>query len=115
MKKFLVQYLAPASVIDDWKKKPDAERKPAEEKMMKDWQAWMGSHSKLFSDPGAGVGKTKRVTSGGVADARNDIMLYAIAEAESHEAAANAFRDHPHLGIPQASIEIMEINPMHGG
>lgn len=39
-------------------------------------------------------------------------MLYSIVEAESHEAAAQAFENHPHLQIPQASIEIMEISPI---
>ena len=114
MKKFLVTYLAPASVIDEWKKTDAKQRKEAEEKMQADWQKWMGAHSKIFADKGAGVGKTKRVTSQGTKDARNDIMLYAIVDAESHAAAAKQFEGHPHLQIPQASIEVMEINPMHG-
>jgi hypothetical protein len=114
MKKFLVTYLAPASVIDDWKKTEPKQRKEAEEKMQADWRKWMGDHMKMFADKGAGVGKTKRVTSKGTADARNDIMLYAIVEAESHEAATKTFEGHPHLQIPQASIEVMEINPLHG-
>ena len=59
-------------------------------------------------------GKTKRVTSGGVSDTKNDIVLYSIIEAESHEAAAKLFEDHPHLQIPQSSIEVMEIRPMGG-
>jgi hypothetical protein len=59
-------------------------------------------------------GKTKRVTSNGVADTRNDIILYSVVEAESHEAAARAFENHPHLQIPQSSVEIMEIRPMGG-
>jgi hypothetical protein len=42
------------------------------------------------------------------------MMLYAIVEAESHEAAAKTFEGHPHLQIPQASIEVMEISPLHG-
>ena len=112
MKKFLITYLAPASVIDDWKKTEPAKRKQAEEKMQAEWKKWMGDHSKMLADPGAGVGKTKRVTAQGTADARNDLMLYAIVEAESHDEAANAFKDHPHLQIPQASIEVMEINPL---
>jgi hypothetical protein len=41
-------------------------------------------------------------------------MLYSIVEAESHEAAAKIFENHPHLGIPQASIEVMEANPLSG-
>lgn len=41
-------------------------------------------------------------------------MLYAFAEAESHEAAARMFAQHPHLQIPNASIEVMEVRPMTG-
>ena len=114
MKKFLVTYLAPASVIDDWKKTEPKQRKEAEEKMQSEWKKWMGEHMSMFADKGAGVGKTKRVTAQGTNDARNDIMLYGIVDAESHEAAAKTFEGHPHLQIPQASIEIMEINPLHG-
>src|SRR5664279_2540158 len=97
MKKFLVTYLAPPSVIDDWKKTPPEQRKEAEEKMQGDWKKWMGDHSTMFVDRGAGVGKTKRVTANGAADARNDIMLYAIVEADSQESAAKSFEGHPHL------------------
>jgi hypothetical protein len=61
---------------------------------------------------GTGVGKTKRVTAGHE-DARNDIMLYAIVDAESHDA-PQSIESHPHLQIPQASIEVMEINPLPG-
>jgi hypothetical protein len=82
--------------------------------MQGEWRTWMGSHSGVFADMGAGVGKTKRVTTQGTSDTKNDIMLYAIVEADSHEAAAKMFEGHPHLGIPEASIEIMEINPLPG-
>jgi len=58
------------------------------------------------------VGKTKVVSSTGVEDSRNGLMLYSIVEAESHEAAAKAFEGHPHFGIPGATIEIMAIRPM---
>jgi hypothetical protein len=73
----------------------------------------MSAHSAMILSTDAG-GKTKRVTSGGVSDTRNDIVLYSIIEAESHEAAAKLFEDHPHLQIPQSSIEVMEIRPMGG-
>ncbi len=114
MKKFLVLYLAPASVIDAWKKTAPETRKPAEEKMQREWKQWMGDHAKMFADMGAGVGKTMRVDAKGSSDARNDIMLYGIVEAESHEAATQAFVDHPHLQIPEATIEVMAINPLQG-
>jgi hypothetical protein len=114
MKRFLVTYLAPNSVIDDWKKTDPEKRKAAEEKMQSDWKKWMSNHANIFVDKGAGVGKTRRVTEHGSADGRNDIMLYAIVEAESHETASKIFEDHPHLGIPSSSIEIMEIHPLSG-
>ena len=114
MKAFLVTYLAPASVIDDWKKTEPEKRKGAEEKMQADWKKWMSDHTTMFVDKGAGVGKTKRVTAQGTSDTKNDIMLYAIVEAESHQAAAKTFEGHPHLQIPQSSIEVMEINPLPG-
>jgi hypothetical protein len=114
MKRFLVTYLAPASVIDDWKKTDPETRKAAEEKMQGEWRKWMTDHATMFVDKGAGVGKTKRVTAQGMSDTRNDIMLYAIVDAESHEAAARAFEGHPHLQIPQSSIEVMEIHSLSG-
>jgi len=114
MKRFLVTYLAPASVIDDWKKTDPEKRRAGEEKMQNDWKKWMSDHHDIFVDKGAGVGKTRRVTANGSAAGRNDIMLYAIAEAETHEAASKMFEDHPHLGIPSSSIEIMEVHPLPG-
>ena len=114
MKKFFVLYLAPASVIDAWKKTDPETRKPAEEKMQREWKQWVSDHAKMFVDMGAGVGKTMRVDAKGASDSRNDIMLYSIVEAESHEAAAKAFVGHPHFQIPESSIEIMAINPMQG-
>ncbi len=114
MKKFLVLYLAPLSVLEDWKKTPPEQRKVAEEKMQREWKKWTSDHAKIFADMGAGAGKTKCVNAQGTSDTKNDIMLYAIVEADSHEAAAKSFEGHPHLQIPEASIEIMELHSLPG-
>jgi hypothetical protein len=53
MKKFLITYLAPASVIDDWKKTEPGKRKAAEEKMQGEWKKWKSDHAKIFVDNGA--------------------------------------------------------------
>jgi len=113
MKKFLVLYLVPSSVIQEWMQTAPDVRKVAEEKMRGEWNLWMASHAKMITDTGAG-GKTKQVSTGGVSDTKNDIMLYSFVEAESHEAAAEAFENHPHLQIPQSSIEVMEVRSMTG-
>jgi hypothetical protein len=111
MSKFLAMYLIPNTVMDDWMKTDPETRKAQEQKMGADWMAWANAHKNLVTSTEA-AGKTKRVTSNGIADARNELMLYSIVEADSHEAAVKAFKDHPHLQIPQASIEVMPVRPM---
>ena len=112
-KKFLVLYLIPVSVMEEWSGTEPSEKKAAEEKLKGEWNQWMSAHSAMILSTDAG-GKTKRVTSSGVSDTKNDIVLYSVVEAESHEAAAKSFENHPHLQIPQSSIEVMEIRPMGG-
>jgi len=111
LKKFLVLYLVPADVMADWAKTDPAIRKAAEEKMQADWQRWMGEHAKMISVTQA-AGNTKAVTAAGIADVKNQIMLYSVVEADSHESAARAFAQHPHLTIPKSSIEVMEVRPL---
>ena len=110
-KKFLALYLAPAQVLADWAKTDPITRKAAEEKMRDEWQQWMRDHAPMISITEA-AGKTKSITSSGLSDTRNDIMLYSIVEAESHDIAAKAFERHPHLQIPQSSIQVTEIRPI---
>jgi hypothetical protein len=110
-KKFLVLYLAPAHVLANWAKTDPATKKAAEEKMQGDWQRWMSEHAKIISLTEA-AGKTKAVALGGIRDIRNDIMLYSIVEAENHDIAAQAFANHPHLTIPESSIEVMEVRAL---
>jgi hypothetical protein len=111
--KFLVLYLIPASVMADWAKTDPATRQPEEQKMQAAWGKWMGEHANMIISTEAG-GKTKRVTASGVSDTKNDIILCSFVEAESHDAAAKAFENHPHLQIPQSSIEVMSVRPMSG-
>ena len=114
MDKFLVLYKAPNAVIDEWMKKPEQERKPEETKMMDAWRKWMAANASKVADKGAGAGKPKVVSSSGVKDARNDIMMYQIVQANSADEAAKMFVGHPHFGIPQASIEVMPLKAMEG-
>ncbi len=113
MKKFIVLYMMPAAGMAEWMQKPAEERKEAEEKMQKEWQAWATEHKDLLKET-SGAGATQRVTKEGVASVKNDIMLYSIIEAESPEIAAKAFEKHPHLEIPGAWIDIMPANSIPG-
>jgi hypothetical protein len=110
-KKYLAIYLAPAQVLADWAKTDPATKQAAEAKMRTEWQQWMRDHASMISITEA-AGKTKSITSSGLSDTRNDIMLYSIIEADSHDIAAKAFERHPHLQIPQSSIQVTEIRPL---
>jgi hypothetical protein len=113
MKRYLVSYLIPPAVIEDWMKTDPETRKAAEEKMRGEWNDWTRRHAEMIKETAVG-GKTKKVVPTGVSDTNNGIMLFSFIEADSHETATKAFENHPHLQIPQSSIEIMEVRPMTG-
>ena len=55
------------------------------------------------------------MAAGGVTDIRNNLAGYVIVRAESHAAAAQLFRNHPHFMLfPGDSVEIMECLPIPG-
>src|SRR5260221_6479597 len=110
MKKFFALFAIPAAVIENWKKTTDpAKAKAVSDDMMKAWDKWMKDHEKDIVDKGQPLGKTKRVTAQKTSDVRNDLDFYVIVKADSHEAAAELIEDHPHLQIPDASVEVMDI------
>jgi hypothetical protein len=80
------------------------------------WGKWMTDHAEIVVDAGGPLGKTKRVSPQGVADASNFVAGYTIIEAESAEAAARLFEGHPHFSIfPGDSVEIMPVMPIPTG
>lgn len=109
MNKYFVLFGIPSAAMQDWMTNTDeATRKEQTDKLMQDWQAWMTGHASVIVDKGLPLGKTKRVTAEGVADTRNDLNWYLVVEAESHEAAANLLKGHPHLQITTSYIEVMD-------
>ena len=104
-------YLAPVSEIE----KLMAHSTPEQMKTgMDTWGKWMKKNEAILVDMGAPLGKTKRVTTTGISDAKNDVTGYSIVKAESREEAAKLFVGHPHLEIPGASIDVLDVVPMPG-
>jgi len=117
MKKFLAVFLGtPASVErSGWNRLDPEKRKEQEAAGMKAWGGWMASHKAAIVESGGPLGKTKRVAPEGVSDTKNDMAGYVIVQAESHEAAARMFENHPHFAIfPGEAVEIMECLPIPG-
>lgn len=79
------------------------------------WGKWMTDHAADVVVAGGPLGKTKEASSKGLADIRNSLTGFTIVQAESHEAAAKMFLDHPHYThFPGESVEVMEILPIPG-
>jgi YCII-related domain len=112
MKKFLVLYMASAADFEKMMKNSTPQQ---QKEGMDAWMKWMNANKASFVDGGAPLGKTKRVDGKGVSDIRNEIGGYSIVQAASADAAAKLFgKDQPHLQMPGAWIEIVEIMPMPG-
>ena len=113
MKKFLAIYLGTAGGMEKWKALDEAERKEKEKTGIEAWNKWGTAHEKSIVDHGSPLGKTKRIDAKGIADTRNEMAAYTVVEAESHEAAARMFENHPHFMIfPGVAVEVMECLPM---
>jgi len=115
MKRFVAIYLGSSEspAFKQWRAMPKAERADRERSGIDAWMRWGEEHEGSIVDRGAPLGKTKGVDANGVSDTKNLVSGYVIVEAESHEAAAQLFIDHPHFSIfPGQSVEIMECLPL---
>jgi hypothetical protein len=117
MKKFLAIYMGTASALgkSEWDTLDEAKRKKLEATGIKAWGEWMMANEAAIVEQGAPLGKTKRTAAQGVSDTKNSLTGYVVVQAESHEAAARMFENHPHFTIfPGDSVEIMECLPIPG-
>lgn len=115
MKKFLAIYLGTAGAFESWSKLDEATRKQREAAGMKAWGDWMTVHKAAIVEQGGPLGKTKRIAAQGVSDTKNNMTGYVIVQADSHQAAAKMFENHPHFTLfPGESVEIMECLPIPG-
>ena len=113
MKKYLAIFLGTAANLEKWKAMDEARRKEAEKTGIEAWNRWGTAWAKSIVDDGSPLGKTKRISARGIEDTKNAMGAYTIVEAESHEAAARMFENHPHFTIfPGEAVEVMECLPM---
>lgn len=117
MKRYLAIYVGTEAALEKarWKTMDEEERKRLEVAGIDAWKEWAIVNGAAIVDQGSPLGKTKRASPDGVADFRNTMTGYTIVQAESHEAAARMFENHPCFAIfPGDSVEIMECLPVPG-
>lgn len=99
-----------------WMALPEAERRQKEQEGIAAWKAWIERHGAAVVAMGGPLGKTKRITEGGVADVSNQMGAFVVVRADSHAAAARLFENHPHFTIfPGEAVEVMPVLPIPGG
>jgi hypothetical protein len=112
MKTFLAVYTGSPAMRERFEQEySDPEkRKALQQRGTAAWGAWVTANPSSITDNGGPLGKTKRIGPNGIADVRNHLTGYTIVRAESHEAAAALFLDHPHFSIfPGDAVEVMEV------
>lgn len=117
MKNFLAVFTGTPETMakSGWDELSESARQERMQAGMKAWGAWMETHKQRIVVSGSPVGKTKRISTAGVEDSRNNICGYVVVSAESHEAAAKLFEGHPHFSIfPGDAVEVMECLPVPG-
>jgi hypothetical protein len=99
-----------------WMALPEEERRTKEREGIAAWKAWMAANSASVAVMGGPLGKTKQVTPRGIEDVSNALGGFMVVKADSHEAAAKLFENHPHFAIfPGECVEIMPVLEIPAG
>ena len=81
-------------------------------KGMDPWYVWYKKCGKALVDMGAPLGKRTWMDKKGITKGQTQVTGYTIVQAKDLDAAKSMFTDHPHLMMPKASLDILEIMPI---
>lgn len=113
MKKFLAVFTTNSEKMATFNQNPDAQQISI--KGVAAWHHWMEVNKASIVENGGPLSRTTRVTSDGIADARNNLGGYLVVQVESQADAAKLFLDHPSFAIfPGDAVELMEVLPIPG-
>ncbi|WP_167620216.1 hypothetical protein [Paracoccus ravus] len=108
MPRFLAIYMMKPEAVTSFRSLPKAEQDAIDTVGVRNWADWEERNAASILDRGGMVGKTTRVTIKGMAGAVNTICGFLVVEAETAQAAAQMFLDHPHITVfPGDSVDIM--------
>ena len=109
MKKFMAIYMASGADFEKMMRNSTPEQR---NKGMEAWMKWMNDNKASILEGGAPLGKTKRADATGVSDTKNNIGGYYRASRNARRGSQTVSSDHPHLQMPGAWVEILEIMPL---
>ena len=106
MSKFMILYRAPESAREQMEN-ATAEQKRAG---MEAWRAWATKVDYAIVDLGTPLAHTTHVGPG--AASADGVAGYTIIQAGSADEVESIIEGHPHLSMPGASMEVLEIIPI---
>ncbi len=93
-----------------WYAMSKEEQQATDEKGLAALAAWDAKHRESIVYEGGPLGPTKRTSQDGIADVVNEMTVFVVVRAPSHEAAAKLFEGHPHFTIfPCDCVEVMPL------
>jgi hypothetical protein len=93
-----------------WYAMGEEERRAADERGLAALAAWDAAHQDVIVYQGGPLGPTKRASPDGIADVVNELTVFVVVRAPSHQAAAEMFTGHPHFTIfPCDSVDVMPL------
>ena len=110
MKRYLAVFTGSPSAMGQWQALPDEERQKRQAEGVTAWKKWGTVNAASIVDMGGPLSRTKLISKTGISDIRNNLGAFTVVQAESQEAAARLFVDHPHFTIfPGEGVEVMEV------
>jgi hypothetical protein len=93
-----------------WYAMSEDERRAKDEVGLAALKAWDDAHQDAIVYEGGPLCPTKRTSRGGVTDVVNELTVFVVVRAPSHEAAAKMFEGHPHFTIfPCDAVDVMPL------
>ena len=116
MKRYLAVFTGSPDAMATWDKLPESERHQRQSAGITAWKKWASENGPSILEMGGPLSRTKLVSKSGVSDIRNDLAAFTVVQAESQEAAARLFLNHPHFTLfPGEGVEVMEVLPIPAG
>lgn len=93
-----------------WYALSEEERRTRDEEGLAALRAWDEAHRSVIVYQGGPLGPTKRMSPAGMTDVVNELTVFLVVRAPSHEAATMLFENHPHFTIfPCDGVEVMPL------
>ena len=110
MPRFVAVYTMKPEDITAFRAHPKSVQEATDKAGLKVWEEWGKRNAAAIVATDVMVGKTRRGTKSGIADAQNQIAGFLIVEAADIAAAAGLFQDHPHFTVfPGDGIDVMPV------